>query len=184
MRGPNLVEGFQGTAFGLMDGLVTILGVVIGMAQATNQPMLVVVTGVIAGVANSFGNAIGFYASELAEQGEHIQEKRVHLSSNTEIYRSTLLAFSASVVSTLILVAPFLLLETRPAMVVSVTIAIGLLFALGFYVGHFSRKDRLRYGLRYVLLGLAGTIISFLIGDLIGDLVFHGRWIPPLRPST
>jgi hypothetical protein len=72
----DLIEGFQGTAFGVMDGVITILGVVIGVAEATGNATLIVVTGTVAGVANAFGNSIGFYASELAERGEHIRENK------------------------------------------------------------------------------------------------------------
>ncbi len=33
----DIIEGFQGVAFGTMDGLITILGVVIGIASATEN---------------------------------------------------------------------------------------------------------------------------------------------------
>ena len=76
MKSINLVEGFQGVAFGTMDGLITILGVVIGIASATESSSIVIISGIVVGIANSFGNCFGFYASELAERGEHIRENQ------------------------------------------------------------------------------------------------------------
>ena len=56
----DIIEGFQGVAFGTMDGLITILGVVIGIASATENSGAVVITGLVAGLANAFGNTFGF----------------------------------------------------------------------------------------------------------------------------
>ncbi len=92
LKNIDLVEGFQGVAFGTMDGLITILGVVIGIATATDSSAIVIISGVVVGVANSFGNSFGFYASELAERAEHMQENQ-HVSSMAETRRSTVLAF-------------------------------------------------------------------------------------------
>jgi len=175
----NLVEGFQGVALGTVDGLITLLGVVIGVAHATESSAIVVVSGVVAGVANAFGNSIGFYASELAEKGEHIHENQ-HVSSMVETRRSTLLSFLTSLASILIPVVPFVILASlQSAMFASLTVGLMMLFGLGVLVGRLSRESPLRSGIRYVLLGVAGAILSFLVGDLLRDLVMVGRWIPP-----
>ena len=83
MKKIDIIEGFQGVAFGTMDGLITVLGVVIGIANATESSGIVVISGLVAGLANAFGNSFGFYASELAEKAEHIQENQ-HVSSMAE----------------------------------------------------------------------------------------------------
>ncbi len=179
MRLADLVEGFQGVAFGTMDGLITVLGVVIGVASATGNYSIVVISGVIAGVANAFGNSIGFYASELAERGEHIHENQ-HVSSMAETKRSTVLSFAASLVSMLVPVLPFVLLvNLGAAMVLSAAFGLSILFILGALVGKLSRECPWRFGFRYVLLGVAGAALSFLIGDILKDWLSFGRWVPP-----
>ena len=170
----NLIEGFQGVAFGTMDGLITILGVVIGIASATQNSGVVVISGVVAGLANAFGNSFGFYASELAERAEHIQENQ-QVNSMVETRRSTLLAFVHSLASTLGIVAPFILLGLTYAMITSVVVALTLLFALGAVVGKFSYASPWKYGLRYVLLGSAGAALSFMVGATAGKALGLGR---------
>jgi predicted membrane protein (TIGR00267 family) len=175
----DLVEGFQGVAFGTMDGLITILGVVIGVATATESSAIVVISGVIVGVANSIGNCFGFYASELAERAEHIQENQ-HVSSMAETRRSTFLAFVTSLASMSVLVVPFALLTSLShAMSVSLGIALAMLFGLGVSVGRLSREGPWKFGIRYVLLGLIGAALSFVVGSILGDLLTLGRWVPP-----
>ena len=168
MRSADLIEGFQGVAFGTMDGLITILGVVIGIASATQSSGAVIISGLVAGLANAFGNSFGFYASELAERAEHIQENQ-HVSSMTETRRSTLLAFAHSLASTLVVVAPFVIFALMYAMIASLILALALLFALGAVVGKLSHASPWKFGFRYVLLGLAGATLSFMVGAAVGN---------------
>ena len=177
MKSLDIIEGFQGVAFGTMDGLITILGVVIGIASATDSSGAVVIAGLVAGLANAFGNSFGFYASELAERAEHIQENQ-HLSSMTETRRSTILAFAHSLASTLVIVAPFTVLSLTSAMIVSLILALVLLFALGALVGKFSHASPWRFGVRYVILGVAGAALSFVIGQIVGSVLTLGRYLP------
>jgi predicted membrane protein (TIGR00267 family) len=157
-----------------MDGLITILGVVIGIASATQNSEAVIISGLVAGLANAFGNTFGFYASELAERAEHIQENQ-HVSSMAETRRSTLLAFAHSLASTLVVVAPFLTFALTNAMIASLILALALLFALGALVGKFSHASPWEFGIRYVLLGLAGAALSFMVGKTVGSVLTPGR---------
>jgi predicted membrane protein (TIGR00267 family) len=174
VRSADLIEGFQGVAFGTMDGLITILGVVIGIASATQNSGVVVISGLVVGLANAFGNSFGFYGSELAERAEHIQENQ-QVSSMAETRRSTLLAFAHSLASTLVIVAPFVIFALMYAMIASLILALALLFALGAVVGKFSHASAWKFGIRYVLLGLAGAALSFLVGAAVGSLLTMGR---------
>jgi hypothetical protein len=58
----------EGIAFGLADGLIMCLGLIIGVAEATSSTNLVIITGIIGGFANAFGNSIGFFMSQSAER--------------------------------------------------------------------------------------------------------------------
>jgi predicted membrane protein (TIGR00267 family) len=175
VRRTDLIEGFQGVAFGTMDGLITILGVVIGIASATHNSEEVVVSGLVAGLANAFGNSFGFYASELAERAEHMQENQ-HVSSMAETRRSTLLAFAHSLASTIVIVAPFVMFGLMYAMIDSLILALALLFALGTVVGRFSQVSPWKFGIRYVLLGIAGAALSFMVGAVVGRVLTLGRF--------
>jgi len=170
----DIIEGFQGVAFGTMDGLITILGVVIGIATATENAGAVIVAGLVAGLANAFGNTFGFYASELAERAEHIQEKQ-RLNSMTETRRSTILAFTHSVGSTIVIVAPFAVLDLNHAIIASLIFALALLFTLGGFVGKFSHASAVKFGVRYVALGLAGAGLSFVVGEAVKNLLTMGH---------
>jgi len=168
--GNGWVEGFHGLTFGLVDGLITMLGVIIGVAQATGEARLVIISGLVAGSANAFGNTFGFYGSELAERGEHMTEGR-EPSSMTEVRRSSLLSFITSLGATFLLTLPFLALSQGNAMLAAVVIGTSLLFCLGLMVGKLWRQHPLRYGLMYLGLGVVGAGLSFFVGDLVRALL-------------
>jgi VIT1/CCC1 family predicted Fe2+/Mn2+ transporter len=65
---PNQSYRLEGIAFGLADGLIMCLGLIIGVAEVTFETRLVIITGIIGGFANAFGNSIGFFMSQSAER--------------------------------------------------------------------------------------------------------------------
>ncbi|MCW3993915.1 MAG: VIT1/CCC1 transporter family protein [Candidatus Bathyarchaeota archaeon] len=62
----------EGIAFGLADGLIMCLGLIIGVAEVTSDTRFVIITGIIGGFANAFGNSIGFFMSQSAERAIQI----------------------------------------------------------------------------------------------------------------
>jgi len=169
-----LEHWFQGIAFGLMDGVITLLGILIGMASATGDAGVVVIAGVVGGVANSFGNAIGFYTSESAERGQQMRfyEKRgkkldgdEYVHSQRDVLLSAGMAFLATLVALVLPITPFFLLSSVPqAMLACVVISVAMLFLLGSFIGKLNKECGWRNGLKFVLLGLAGAAIAFLLG--------------------
>jgi VIT1/CCC1 family predicted Fe2+/Mn2+ transporter len=79
-----------------------------------------------------------------------------------------------------VLIVPFALLTNLSyAMIVSLTVALVMLFVLGASVGKLSRAGPLRVGIHYVLLGLIGAALSFVVGSILKDFLTLGRWVPP-----
>lgn len=162
----------EGISFGLADGLIMSLGLIIGVAEATTDPRLVIIAGVIGGFANAFGNSIGFYMSQSAERGLQIHEITEHgattnVHSKMEIYMNSTFAFLCSVAVSIALLTPFVLLNMATA--VSVAFALGVLiaFTLGSYVGRISRENSWLCGLKYAVIAFLGAIISHLIADVL-----------------
>jgi len=166
-----LIEGFQGAAFGLADGVVCILGMIVGSAVATGDLKIILVATITGGLADALGNAIGFYLSELSERGEQIhaiehgENNSVH--SMTEVLTSGIFSFAATVLVLVLLLIPFAFLTTVNAVVTASFEGIVILFLLGIYVGRLSNESPTRTAIKYVLLGIAGAAFSYVVGDLL-----------------
>ncbi|MGD8545981.1 MAG: VIT1/CCC1 transporter family protein [Candidatus Bathyarchaeota archaeon] len=162
----------EGIAFGLADGLIMSLGLIIGVAEATTDPRLVVITGIIGGFANAFGNSIGFYMSQSAERGLQIHETVEHgantsVHSKQEIYVNSLLAFLFSLAVSAVLLSPFIFLNITTAVITAFILGVTVSFSLGLYVGKISRENSLLCGLKYAIIAFLGAIISHLVADLL-----------------
>jgi len=173
-------EVFQGAAFGMMDGVILIVGLLIGVSEATANSKMVIVSGLVGGIANAFGNSIGFYTSESAERGEQIRFHKErgqkledgYVHSHEEVLASSALSFFATILALIFPIAPFFFIaDIGTAMIACVAISGIMLFALGAYIAKLNEECWWKSGLKYALLGFAGAAIAYFIGD------FLGHWI-------
>jgi len=168
----------EGVAFGLADGIICFLGLTIGVAEATSDPTLVIISGIIGGIANAFGNSIGFFISQSTERGVQIHETEEHgvktrIHSKREVFMSGVFTFMATILALVVLVSPFLFFDIPTAIVVTFSLGMVLVFILGSYVGELSRENPYKTGLKYAVLGIVGAVISFFIGDFLKHLLIE-----------
>ena len=166
----------EGIAFGLADGLVMCLGLIIGVAEVTSDTRFVIITGIIGGFANAFGNSIGFFMSQSAERALQIHETTEHgattrIHSRREVFSNSVFAFASTIVATLILLSPFTCFGMSHAVIVTFVIGTVMAFILGSYIGKISHETPYKEGLKYTLLAILGAIISHLIADCIQLLI-------------
>lgn len=165
------VEGFQGAAFGLADGVICILGMIVGVAVATSDVKFILIAVITGGLADALGNSFGFYLSELTERGTQIyqrsQGRDVSTHTMREVLVSGILSFAATVFALVILLTPFLLTDMWTALALCCVEGIVVLFLLGLYVGQLSGENTIKMGVRYVTLGAIGAVLSFAVGDVL-----------------
>ncbi len=162
----------EGIAFGLADGLIMCLGLIIGVAEATVNTQLVIITGIIGGFANAFGNSIGFFMSQSAERALQIHETTNHgattrIHSRKEIFVNSIVSFASTIAATFVLLGPFVFLLMDQAVIITFIIGVILAFALGSYVGKISHENPYKAGVKYASLAIIGAIISHYIADFI-----------------
>ena len=166
----------EGVTFGLADGLIMSLGLIIGVAEATADPGFVVLAGIVGGFANAFGNSIGFFMSQSAERAIQIHETEEHnaqrnVHSKREIYVNSILAFACSVGISFVLLSPFLLLSLSVAVILAFVIGIIVAFILGSHIGKMCHESRLTSGLKYATIAFVGAVVSHFVADLLSILM-------------
>lgn len=156
-------HGLQGMTFGMMDAIINVVGIMIGLGLMGNK-LAVFVAILIAGIANSLGNAAGFHVSEETE-GIHTRK---------EVWMSTVMTFTGTLLVTLALLVPLLVLDLVPAVLTSVSIGILLLLLLGFIVSKcqdYNRTDTIKLMAEYLVMGIVVIIIAYYIGIFALGLV-------------
>jgi hypothetical protein len=163
MRFRRKAHGLQGMTFGMMDAIINVVGIIIGLGVIGNK-LAVLVAILVAGIANSLGNAAGFHVSEESE-GIH---------TRIDVWKSTVAAFLGTFFVTIILLLPLLFLDLGGAVFASVSIGIFLLLLLGFIVsrrGGYNARDTVKLMLEYLLMGIVVIIVAYYLGLFASGLV-------------
>jgi len=149
-------EGFQGISFGVMDAVVTVLGVMIGLSVTNNK--LVLLIGILtAGVADSFANAAGMHVS---------QETELH-HGKREVFKSTIYCFFATLITVSILSMPVALFPLTYSIYISIVIGLLLLVSLGYFVSKVNNKFKpCKLAVEYLIIGISVSAVCYVIGRL------------------
>lgn len=167
----------EGFAFGMTDGIICFLGIIIGVAQATRDPMMVIIAGIVGGIADAFGNSIGFFISQLTEQSiqEHQKEtlgQEVRVHTQKEVIFSGIFSFIATIIALILLIGPYLIIQDfQIAMLVTLFLGVFALFFLGQYVAKITGKNKFKMGLTYSIIGLIGAILSYGVGTVLNQIL-------------
>ena len=168
----------EGIAFGLADGIICLIGLIIGVAEATLNPTTVIISGIIGGLSDAFGNSIGFFISQSTERSVQIHEAKEHgvntrIHSKKEVWMSGVFSFLSTVFVLIMLLPPFVFFNINMAIIITFSIGMILSFILGFYVGRLSKESPYKTGFKYVMLTIIGAIISYLIGDFLNHFLIE-----------
>ena len=160
------------------DGVLAVLGVLLGSYLAGPDPKIVVNTGLAAGIAIGVSGIWGAYLTERAERQMEIKElERATLSKlkETKIGRAATFAIFviaiidglAPFLASLIILTPFLMfgsvLSVTQMYIFSMVSAFVVLFALGIYLGRLSKENIIKTGLIMILAGVMSSAISYLL---------------------
>ncbi|MFC1600029.1 hypothetical protein ACFL3T_03315 [Patescibacteria group bacterium] len=107
-----------GLSFGLASGVITTLGLMVGLNAGTSSQMVVLGGILTIAIADSMSDAMGIH---MAEESENVHTAK-------EIWVSTITTFIAKLIIALTFVVPVLLFELQTAVIVSV--AWGLLLII------------------------------------------------------
>jgi len=165
------VEGFQGAAFGISDGVICILGMIVGSAVATWDRRIVIIAGLTGGLADALGNSIGFYLSELSERGAQMHDRNhggnFDVHSMREVLMSGIWSFGATALVVSLFLIPFLFLDVSTSLWIDFIQAIVLMGILGAYVGKLSDESSSCTAVKYAILAIIGAGFSYFVGEVL-----------------
>jgi predicted membrane protein (TIGR00267 family) len=167
-------------AMNAFDGVLTIIGVLMGNFTAgVEDPRIVVTTGLATCVAMGISGLWGAYLTEAAERQRELleleqdtltdlQDTTLGKASRTAVVIVALVDGISPFLAALVVLTPFFVPQLFPSLRWTYFTAIGLalitLFSLGAFLGHISKRNIAIYGLRTVIAGGISIVISLLLG--------------------
>jgi VIT1/CCC1 family predicted Fe2+/Mn2+ transporter len=149
--------------FGVIDSLVSTVGLLAGIDVAGASHKLVILTGIVYAFVEAFSMAVGNFLSE--ESAEEYENKASVSSGPSAI--AGVVMFVTFVLAAFIPLAPYVIFSTWVAFAVSIVVSILSLFIVGMVSARFSRLPVLWRGFRMALLGGAAILMGVIIGTVI-----------------
>ena len=150
----------KGFYFGLTSGIITTLGLIVGLHSGTHS-RLVVLGGILTiAIADAFSDALGIHVSEESEN-KHTEK---------EIWESTFSTFFSKFVFALTFIIPVLLFELSIAIIISVIWGLSLLGIISYKVAKEQKATPWKVVTEHLAIGLIVIVITHYVGDWIGSV--------------
>jgi predicted membrane protein (TIGR00267 family) len=149
---------------GTIDGILAILGIIVGLSSATLDPGVIVKAALGGGIALCLTNGIGSYLAETAvEYGklseveaallQDLKDTRIEKITRHKIVIDSVLHGGSSFIGSLIPILPFVIIADGIAVYLSIGLALIALILLGLFSGKISGQSYLKSVIRMVTLG-------------------------------
>lgn len=149
----------MGVSFGTASGVITTLGLLVGLA-ASNASKGLIVAGILTiAFADAFSDSLGIHISEESERKHNRQE----------IWLATFSTYVAKLVTALTFLLPIIFLSSVSALIVDIMWGMFLLSLLSYYIAPAGRRTQ--SVIEHLLIGLIVIIIGFIIGQYVRNIL-------------
>ncbi len=149
-------------SFGATSGVITALGMIVGLHEATSSKLAVFAGIVIMALADGMADAAGFH---LAKEAEYENGKAKHTSK--EVWMTTFYTFLAVCGFILTFAVPILIIQLETAILADIAWGLILLILLNFYIAKFKKEDPVKLIIGHISLAIFVVAISYFAGNLI-----------------
>ena len=162
----NLLDNLRQIIFGVEDGAIGNLGVVVGMAQAAAPNSYIVLAGIATMFAQMISMSAGTYLSVKSESEYLSSRKKSRLPSHKHPINAALIMGISVIIGAAIPLSALLIWESTAGIIPAISITIIGLFILGAYKGTSVKKSPIKSGIEMALIGGLAAFAGYLIGNL------------------
>lgn len=146
-----------GISFGLTSGIITTLGLMVGLESSTGSKAAVLSGILTIAVADAFSDALGI----------HISEESQSRRTTKEVWQSTLFTFLSKLLVASSFIVPVFLLPLRTAVVAAVLWGFSLLAGSSYLIARAEEAKAWAVIGEHLLIGAAVIGATYGLGQLI-----------------
>lgn len=147
----------RGFCFGLISGIITTLGLIVGLHSSTHSRIAVIGGILVIAFADALSDALGM----------HISEESDNRHTTRQIWESTFATFFSKLVFALTFIVPVLLFTLFTAIAVSVVWGLLLVSFLSYYLARQEGVAPHKVILEHVAIAILVIIATHYIGDWV-----------------
>lgn len=148
----------KGFGFGLTSGIITTLGLIVGLNSGTHSKKVVLGGILLIAIADSLSDALGIHISEESEGKENTQKN---------IWRSTFSTVLFKFLFALTFAIPILLFSLQTAIIISIIWGLFLLSTFSCYIAKKRKESCLNAIFEHCLIAILVIIATYFIGNWI-----------------
>lgn len=168
---PGWASKLHDIILGGQDGLVNVLGIVLGVAAATASTRIVLISGLAATFAESISmGAVAYTSTKAAKEYYLGLARRVPREYEDPLANGFVVGLSA-IAGSLIPLLPFFFLPVFTSVWSSLIICALVLFVVGAVKARITVGTWWRSGIELSVIGMAAAIVGYLIGLVLGVTV-------------
>jgi len=143
-----------GLGFGLTSGVITTLGLMVGLYSSTNSK-LVVIGGILSiAIADALSDAMGIHVSQETTK-----------QSYRKVWEATIATFLSKFIFALTFLAPVFLLELKTAITASIIWGFLLIIISTLFLD--QHKNKTKQVIEHTLMTVAVIVITYFVGQWI-----------------
>jgi len=150
----------KGFSFGLASGVITTLGLIVGLEAGTGSRLVVIGGILVIAVADAMSDALGIHLAE-ESSGRH---------THKEVWQATIATFLSKFIFALTFVIPILLFELQLAIIVSVVWGLSLITTFSYYMGKKQDNRPWHTAFEHLLIAVIVIIITHYVGHWVALL--------------
>ena len=150
-----------GISFGLTSGIITTLGLIVGLHSGTHSKMIILGGILTIAVADSFSDALGI----------HIAEESENIHAPDEIWMSTVSTFLSKFIFALTFVIPILLFKLSTAIIIAIVWSMLLLGVMSYYLARIQNIKPWKVITEHLVIALVVIVCTHYIGHWISTLI-------------
>jgi VIT1/CCC1 family predicted Fe2+/Mn2+ transporter len=146
-----------GLFFGITSGIITTLGLMVGLEAGTNS-VLAVIGGVLTiAIADAFSDSLGIHVSQESEKK----------NTSKQVWESTFSTFLTKFFVAITFVIPVLIFDLPTAILSSVIWGLTLLGIVSYFIAKAKNEKPWEVVTQHVGIALVVVVITHLFGDFI-----------------
>jgi len=152
----------KGLSFGLTSGVVTTLGLIIGLASTTDSKSIIVAGLLTIAIADSLSDAMGI----------HISEESSGEKTSKEVWEATFATLFGKIVFTSSFILPFIFFDITPAIIISLLWGFLLIIFISLLIAKKQNLQPFKVIWEHLAILVLVIILTHFVGDVI-SLIFN-----------
>ncbi|NHI89076.1 MAG: hypothetical protein EAX87_06100 [Candidatus Thorarchaeota archaeon] len=151
----------KGISFGTTSGVITTLGMIVGVNASTSSRLAVIAAIVAIAIADAFSDAVAMHVSEESE-GVH---------SRNDVLEATLTTFFTKFIFALSFVVPIWFLALDIAVVVDIIWGLLIMTVFNILLARSQKEGVLRVVFEHLTIAVAVVLITYIVGSFLSTVV-------------